>query len=87
MADSIRKSMTEQELGFIRLFPGDSVKKWGCVQEITTEGLLVLITHVDMGSWSSDGGYIVNTVRFLPWNKLDFYKCSAFEAHTGKRDT
>ena len=79
------KSMTEQELDFIRLFPGDSVKKWGCVQKITTEGLLVLITKVDQGSWAGDGGYIEGTVRFLPWNKLDFYKCDAYEAHTGKR--
>ena len=79
------KSMAEQELDFIRLFPGDSVKKWGCVQKITTEGLLVLITKVDQGSWAGDGGYIEGTVRFLPWNKLDFYKCDAYEAHTGKR--
>ena len=80
------KSMAEHELDFIRLFPGDSVKKWGCVQKITTEGLLVLITKVDQGSWAGDGGYIEGTVRFLPWNKLDFYKCDAYEAHTGKRD-
>ena len=79
------KSMTEMELGYIRLFPGDSIKKWGLVQEVTVEGLLILITYVDKGSWSSDEGYIANTVRFLPWNKLDFYKCDAHEAHTGKR--
>ena len=50
------KSMAEQELGYIRLFPGDSVKKWGCVQEVLTEGILVLITKVDQGSWAGAGG-------------------------------
>tara|TARA_B100001250_G_C19444036_1_gene633087 strand:- start:231 stop:479 length:249 start_codon:yes stop_codon:yes gene_type:complete len=78
-------SMVDQELGFIRINPGDSVKKWGCVQEVTVEGILVLITYVDKGQWSSDEGYIVNTVRFIAWQHADFYKCTAFEAHTGKR--
>ena len=79
------KTIAEQELSYIRLFPGDSVKKWGCVQEVFTEGILVLITKVDQGSWCSNDGYIEGTVRFLPWNKLDFYKCDSYEAHTGKR--
>ncbi|MAK20558.1 MAG: hypothetical protein CMA05_04515 [Euryarchaeota archaeon] len=78
-------SMVDQKLDFIRLFPGDSVKKWGCVQAVTVEGILVLITHVDMGSWTNDDGYILNTVHFIPWGQLRFYKCDAFEAHTGKR--
>ena len=57
------KSMTELELGYIRLFPGDSVKKWGVVQETTEQGILVLITKVDRGSWAGDGGYILSLIH------------------------
>ena len=81
------KSMAEMELDFIRLFPSDSVIKYGCVQETTVEGILVLITHVDTTYRDYDpDGWILNTVHFIPWRELRFYKCTAYEAHTGKRD-
>ena len=78
-------SMVDQDLDFIRINPGDSVRKWGRVREVTVEGILVEITHVDLGQWSSDEGYIVGTVRFIAWQHCDFYKCTAYEAHTGNR--
>ena len=81
------KSMQDLALEgkYIRLFPGDSVKKWGLIQDVTTEGIMVTITYVDKGSWSSDGGYIVGTRRFLNWNKLNFYICDSQEANSGRR--
>ena len=56
----------------IKLYPGDSIKKWGEIPHATTEGILVLITKIDQGSWSSTDGYKVGTEHFIPWNKLSF---------------
>ena len=55
----------------IKLYPGDSVKKWGRITHATTEGLLVFITKVDKGGWC-DSSYEVGTEHFIPWNKLSF---------------
>ena len=80
------KSMQDLELEgkYIRIFPGDSVRKWGLIQDVTTEGIMVTITFVDRGSWSSSDGWIVGTRRFLNWGKLDFYICDSQEANTGR---
>ena len=59
----------------IKLYPGDSVKKWGEITHATTEGILVLITRVNRGSWS-DSSYEEGKEYFIPWNKLSF----AFES-------
>lgn len=79
------KSMTDLELvgKYVRIFPGDSVGKWGLIQACTKEGIMVTVTFVDKGSWSSSGGWIIGTRRFLSWNKLDFYICDSHEANTG----
>ena len=55
----------------IKLYPGDSVKKWGEITHATTEGILVLITRVNRGSWS-DSSYEEGKEYFIPWNKLSF---------------
>jgi hypothetical protein len=55
----------------IKLYPGDSVKKWGEITHATTEGVLVLITKVNKGSWS-DSSYEEGKEYFVPWNKLSF---------------
>ena len=55
----------------IKLYPGDSVKKWGKITHATTEGVLVLILKVDKGSWS-DSKYKAGTEYFIPWNNLSF---------------
>lgn len=56
----------------IKLYPGDTVKKWGEITHVTTEGVLVLILKVDLSSWSSSDGYDTGTEHFIPWNKLSF---------------
>ena len=56
----------------IKLYPGDSVKKWGEITHATTEGVLITITKVDRGSWSSSDGYEVGLEYFIPWNNLSF---------------
>ena len=68
------KSMVNLDLEgrHIKLYPGDSIKKWGVITFSSVEGLLIKITKVDKGSWSSSGGYEVGTEHFLPWNKLSF---------------
>ena len=55
----------------IKLYPGDSIKKWGEITHATTEGVLVLILKVKKGSWS-DSSYEEGTEHFIPWNKLSF---------------
>ena len=55
----------------IKLYPGDSVKKWGEITHATTEGVLVLILKVNKGSWS-DSSYEEGKEYFVPWNKLSF---------------
>ena len=55
----------------IKLYPGDSVSKWGEITHATTEGVLVIILRVNKGSWS-DSTYEVGTEHFIPWNNLSF---------------
>ena len=55
----------------IKLYPGDSVKKWGEITHATTQGILVLITKVNKGSWS-DSKYEEGKEYFIPWNNLSF---------------
>ena len=68
------KSMVNLDLEgrHIKLYPGDSIKKWGVITFSSTEGLLIKITKVNQGSWASSDGYKVGTEHFLPWNKLTF---------------
>ena len=67
------KSMLDLDLEGrqIKLYPGDSVKKWGEITHATTEGVLVIILKVNKGSWS-DSTYEVGTEHFIPWNNLSF---------------
>ena len=67
------KSMLSLELEGrqIKLYPGDSVEKWGEITHATTEGILVRIIRVKKGSWS-EKSYEVGTEHFIPWNKLSF---------------
>ena len=67
------KSMLNLELEGrqIKLYPGDSVEKWGEITHATTEGVLILILKVDRGSWS-DSSYEVGKEYFIPWNNLSF---------------
>jgi len=67
------KSMLNLELEGrqIKLYPGDSVEKWGEITHATVEGVLVLILKVKKGSWSNSK-YKVGTEYFIPWNNLSF---------------
>ena len=67
------KSMLDLDLEGrqIKLYPGDSVSKWGEITHATTEGVLIIITMVKKGSWS-ESSYEVGTEHFIPWNKLSF---------------
>ena len=68
------KSMTDLNLEgkVIKIFPSDSVSKWGKILHVTTEGIMVKVTKVDKGSWCSDDGWTVGTKRFVSWKKLSF---------------
>ena len=68
------KSMTDLTLEgkTIKIFPGDSVQKWGRILHVTREGIMVKVTKVDKGSWCSDDGWKVGTKRFVSWKKLSF---------------
>tara|TARA_R110000823_G_scaffold25971_1_gene76307 strand:- start:523 stop:777 length:255 start_codon:yes stop_codon:yes gene_type:complete len=83
------KSMSNLELEgqYIRINPGDSIKKWARIDHATREGLLATVTCVRQGSWSSNDGWIKETQRFLSWEKLSFYICDKEEAMTGERAT
>tara|TARA_B100000674_G_scaffold317341_1_gene264071 strand:+ start:3204 stop:3440 length:237 start_codon:yes stop_codon:yes gene_type:complete len=67
------KSMLDLDLEGrqIKLYPGDSVKKWGEIIHATTEGVIVRILKVNKGSWS-ESSYEVGTEHFIPWNNLSF---------------
>jgi len=67
------KSMLDLDLEGrqIKLYPGDSVSKWGEITHATTEGVLIIITMVKKGSWS-DSSYEEGKEYFIPWNKLSF---------------
>ena len=67
------KSMLNLDLEgrHIKIYPGDSVHKWGVISFASTEGLLIKITKVDRGSWC-DTTYEVGTEHFIPWTKLSF---------------
>ena len=67
------KSMLNLELEGrqIKLYPGDSVSKWGKITHATVEGVLILILKVKKGSWS-DSKYEVGKEYFIPWNNLSF---------------
>ena len=55
----------------IKLYPGDSIKKWGEITHATTQGVLIVILKVKKGSWS-DSSYEEGKEYFIPWNNLSF---------------
>lgn len=69
------KTKTMQSLNIegrhIKLYPGDSVKKWGKIVHVTTEGLIVLITKVGSTDRISSS-YVVGMESFIPWGKVSF---------------
>ena len=68
------KSMTDLNLEgkYIQIFPSDSIQKWGNILHVTKEGIMVKVTKVNRGGWSSTGGWEVGVVRFISWTKLSF---------------
>ena len=73
------KSMTDLNLEgkHIQIHPGDSVKKWGEILHVTKEGIMVKVTKVNKGGWSSAGGWEVGAIQFLNWTKLNFKICNS----------
>ena len=61
----------------IQIYPGDSVKKWGKILHVTAEGVMIKVTKVEKGSWSSADGWEAGTVQFLSWGKLSFKICES----------
>ena len=80
------KSMLSLELEgkYIKLYPGDSVAKYGLITDATKEGIMVTIT-----SMGPDRGfstiYKVGQRHFVPWGKLTFHFVCSMEANTGGR--
>ena len=68
------KSMADLNLEgkLIQIYPGDSVQKFGEILNITKEGIIVNVTKVDHGGWSSSDGWEVGSIQFLNWTKLKF---------------
>ena len=54
----------------IKLYPGDTVSKWGEITHATTEGVLVRILKVKNKRF--DTKYKVGIEYFIPWNNLSF---------------
>ena len=80
------KSMLDLELEgkFIKLFPGDSVPKYGLIRDATKEGIVVTITGI--GPRNGFGThYDVGQRHFFPWVNLKFQFVCSMEANTGGR--
>ena len=80
------KSMLDLEIEgkFIKLFPGDSVPKYGLIRDITKEGIVVTITSLGPTRGYSTH-YDVGQRHFIPWGKLQFQFVCSMEANTGGR--
>ena len=65
------------EGALIKIYPGDSVQKWGNILHVTKEGIVVKVVKVDRGSWASSDGWQVGDVQFLSWEKLKFKICDS----------
>ena len=65
------------EGALIKIYPGDSVQKWGNILHVTKEGIMVKVVKVDQGSWTSSDGWQVGDVQFLSWEKLKFKICDS----------
>ena len=76
------KSMLDLKLEgkYVKVFPGDSVKKWGVILHSTKEGLVIKATRCNQGSWSSNDGWNVGSMQFLPWGKIKFEMSTEEEA-------
>ena len=76
------RSMLDLELAgkHVKVFPGDSVKKWGVILHSTKEGLFIKATRCSQGGWSSNDGWNVGSVHFLPWGKIKFEMSTKEEA-------
>ena len=55
----------------IKLYPGDTVSKWGEITHATTEGVLVLVLKVK-NSNRIYAKYEEGKEYFIPWNNLSF---------------
>ena len=80
------KSMLDLEIEgkFIKLFPGDSVPKYGLIRDATKEGIVVTITSLGPTRGYSTH-YDVGQRHFIPWGKLQFQFVCSMEANTGGR--
>lgn len=63
---------------FIRLFPNDSVWKWGVIKAANQHGIMVVITYVKLNGFHSN--YSIGDCHFVPWSKATFHFCSQSEA-------
>ena len=73
------KSMADLNLEgkLIQIYPGDSVQKFGEILNITKEGIIVKVTKVDQGGWSTSDGWEVGSIQFLNWTRLKFKICNS----------
>ena len=55
----------------IKLYPGDTVSKWGEITHATAEGVLVRILKVKNNNRTYTS-YTEGTEYFIPWNNLSF---------------
>ena len=55
----------------IKLYPGDTVSKWGEITHATTQGVLVLILKVQRNH-RINTSYEEGKEYFIPWNNLSF---------------
>ena len=64
---------------YIRLFPNDSVWKWGEIRAANQHGIMVSITYVKLNGFHSS--YEVGDCHFIPWGRASFHFCSESEAN------
>jgi len=65
---------------FIKLYPGDTHKKWGEVIDAWEAGIKIRITRVKNSLSTSGASYEVGSVHFIPMAKVSFAYATHEEA-------
>ena len=65
---------------FIKLYPGDTHKKWGEVIDAWSAGIKIRITRCKNSLSTSGASYKVGSIHFIPMSKLSFAYTTEEEA-------
>ena len=57
---------------FIKLYPGDTHKKWAEILDCSTHGVTIRITRIKPNISVSGFAYKLGEIRFIPWAKMSY---------------